>query len=161
MACQQPAQDTRPRSAPTASATKKLEPGKIDPGQVDADASSAQAPARPWNAAQATPSNAGTYLIRVTPAPASVPQGKVFALEVWVFDAKNPEQPAADVRLSVDADMPEHGHGLPRKPSVEQRGPGHFVASGLRLHMPGLWEIYFDIARGALTERAQISFKLE
>ena len=150
-ACQDPPRAAQPRRAPKAAATE----------QPGASAAPAQSPVQPWSAAQATPSNAGTYIIRVTPAPASIPQGEVFALEVWVFDANNPEQPAADVLLNVDADMPEHGHGLPRRPSLEQRGPGHFIASGLRLHMPGNWEIYFDIARGALTERAQIALQLE
>ena len=29
------------------------------------------------------------------------------------------------------------------------------------LHMPGRWELYFDVGEGALTERAQIEVELE
>ncbi len=146
-------------AAPVAStpdaASQKAKPTSSGRGK----SSKSQAP--PWGKAAAHTSNAGTYVIRVAPDPAGIPQGDVFELEVWVCEARTPERLADDVELAVDADMPEHGHGLPRLPSVERIGPGHFRARGLRLHMPGLWELYFDIGRGALTERAQITLTLE
>ena len=40
-------------------------------------------------------------------------------------------------------------------------GNGRFEVSGLRLHMPGRWEIYFDIGRGAIIERAQVDIDLD
>jgi hypothetical protein len=121
----------------------------------------ASAAEQPWSSAPSFASNAGTYLLRVQPDPARIPQGRRFALQVWVFRADSPDQPCSAVELTVDADMPEHGHGLPRIPSVQRVGPGSFDVSGLRLHMPGYWELYFDVTQGAATERAQLGFTLE
>ena len=57
--------------------------------------------------------------------------------------------------------MPEHGHGMNRVPRIEAKGGGRFRAEGLLFHMPGKWELYFDVTRGALTERAQADVHLE
>jgi len=32
---------------------------------------------------------------------------------------------------------------------------------GLRFHMPGRWELYFDVTRDGVLERAQIDLELE
>ena len=56
--------------------------------------------------------------------------------------------------LRVDADMPEHGHGMTVAPSLRKEGD-EFVAGPLLFHMKGRWEIFVDLTRGALTERAQ------
>jgi len=50
--------------------------------------------------------------------------------------------------LRVDAVMPEHKHGMNYRPAVTRIGDGRFRAEGLMLHMPGPWEIRFDL-RGA------------
>jgi hypothetical protein len=57
--------------------------------------------------------------------------------------------------------MPEHGHGMNRVPKIEAKEGGRFRAEGLLFHMPGRWELYFDVTRGALTERAQTDVHLE
>jgi hypothetical protein len=77
-----------------------------------------------------------------------------------VFAPGSPDTPRGDVELSVDAAMPEHGHGMNRVPRIEA-GDGHFRAEGLLFHMPGKWELYFDVTQGAVTERAQTIILLE
>ena len=57
--------------------------------------------------------------------------------------------------------MPEHGHGMNRVPKVAPRPDGGFHAEGLLFHMPGRWELYFDVTQGAVTERAQTDVFLE
>jgi hypothetical protein len=44
---------------------------------------------------------------------------------------------------------------------VTPRGPGRFEVAGMLLHMPGRWEIHFDVTDGLVTERAQLDFILE
>ena len=78
-----------------------------------------------------------------------------------MFAPGSPDAPRGDIELSVDAAMPEHGHGMNRVPSVAALGDGRFRAEGLLFHMPGRWEIYFDVTRGAITERAQADVELE
>jgi hypothetical protein len=55
--------------------------------------------------------------------------------------------------------MSAHGHGMNRVPLVTRTGPGHFLVEGLFFHMPGVWQLYFDLTRSGQTERAQ--FELE
>lgn len=70
--------------------------------------------------------------------------GMFFGLEVAVC-ARTGARPA---ELRVDAQMPEHRHGMNYRPGVASRGDGRFTARGLLLHMPGRWEFSFDV-RGA------------
>ncbi len=72
-----------------------------------------------------------------------------FTLEVTVCAA--PGQPAART-LRVDATMPEHQHGMNYRASVRPRGPGRFVAEGMLLHMPGHWQLSFEVNVGAQRE---------
>jgi hypothetical protein len=67
------------------------------------------------------------------------------------------------VEIKVHGAMPAHGHGLDYVPTVEPCADGrHWCVNGLRLHMPGTWEIYFDIGSpdGSSVERAQATVDL-
>ena len=57
--------------------------------------------------------------------------------------------------------MPQHGHGMNRVPEVRALAGGRFRVEGLFFHMPGRWELYFDVTQGARTERAQVAIDLE
>lgn len=114
----------------------------------------------PWSQGRAVASNAGTYRVVYHSLPTPIPRGEVYALEVWVFDGADATHPLTDVVLTVDAAMPEHQHGMNRRPVVHARAGGGFQVEGLLFHMPGRWELYFDVTRGAITERAQASVEL-
>ncbi|HTF88090.1 MAG TPA: hypothetical protein VK843_06740 [Planctomycetota bacterium] len=116
---------------------------------------------KPWHAAKALASNGGSYAVFWKPAPDPIEERKTFALEVWVTALDAPNRLAEGVQLSLDAGMPEHGHGMNVAPQVTQLEPGHFRVEGTRLHMPGRWEIYFDIDRAGRGERAQLTLSLE
>ena len=66
-----------------------------------------------------------------------------------------------EAQISIDGGMPQHGHGMNRVPRVAPDGEGGFGADGLLFHMPGSWQLYFDVTRGPLTERAQVEVVLE
>lgn len=55
--------------------------------------------------------------------------------------------------LSVDAHMPEHRHGMNYAPQLKPLGPGRWRAEGLMLHMPGKWELVFEIRAAGATDR--------
>lgn len=117
-------------------------------------------PAAPPNATRIE-SNASSYVVRCAPEITALPSNAPFELELWIADASAPDRLAPEVTLAVDAAMPEHGHGMVRRPIVERLGDGHFLARGMLLHMSGRWELYFDVTRGAVTERAQADITLE
>jgi hypothetical protein len=90
--------------------------------------------------------------------PPAIEVGQHFAVEAVVCPA--PRDGAAPA-LRVDARMPEHRHGMNYRPSVAKKGDGLYLAEGLLFHMPGLWQLMFDVERGGKTERLMIDIDLE
>ena len=67
--------------------------------------------------------------------------GTPLVLEIAACDTSG-----ATLRLvAVDAFMPGHGHGTNYRTEVRPSGGGRYRAEGLLLHMPGRWQILFDI----------------
>jgi sugar lactone lactonase YvrE len=107
-------------------------------------------------------SNGRTFAVRVGKAPDAVPLGALVELEVAVFDGCAPGAgPLDKADLRVDAMMPAHAHGMNTQPRASPLGGGRFAVTGLRFHMPGLWELYFDVVRGKVLERAQAPVTVE
>lgn len=87
---------------------------------------------------------------------AAMPLGKMFAVQVQVC-------PANAVLTRVNATMPEHQHGMNYRPSIERIGDakdGRWRADGLMFHMPGRWELRFDIQADGRTVRLTDSVQL-
>ena len=81
-----------------------------------------------------------------------------FALEVSVCPKPGQPQPEA---VKVDAHMPEHRHGMNYRARVFRKADGIYVAEGLLFHMPGLWQLMFDVDRGGRMERLTTDIDLE
>ena len=48
--------------------------------------------------------------------------------------------PVDDATITVDGDMPQHGHGMPTQPQVtENLGNGDYLVDGLKFQMGGWW----------------------
>jgi hypothetical protein len=87
--------------------------------------------------------------------PATIEIGRHFAVEAVVC-ATPPTQ-----TLRVDAQMPEHRHGMNYRPTVAATGDGRWVVQGMMFHMPGRWQLVFDVERGGRTERLATDILLE
>lgn len=76
--------------------------------------------------------------------PDPVPVNK---LHVWTLTLKTADgKPVENAMISLDGDMPEHGHGLPTQPEVtEHLGSGSYLVEGLKFSMPGWWVMKFII----------------
>ncbi len=48
-------------------------------------------------------------------------------------------------RLSVDATMPAHKHGMNYQPQLSRTGEGQYKATGFLFHMPGHWKITVSV----------------
>ncbi len=101
----------------------------------------------------------GTYQLRYTSQPETIPLNEPFSLEVQLARADG--RALSGERLSVDGRMPEHRHGMTTEPTVQDKGAGHFLVEGMLFHMPGRWELYFDISHDGRTERARVVIVLE
>ena len=93
---------------------------------------------------------------RTTPDPVVV--GTHFVLDFAVC-ARGMAKPPRSVR--VDARMPEHRHGMNYRPVVTARGSGSYHAEGLMFHMPGRWDLLFDVVTSAGSERLTGTLQIE
>ena len=87
---------------------------------------------------------------------ASPELGKFFSLDLAVC-AKSK---AAVESIKVDAQMPEHRHGMNYAPALKPLGPGRWRAEGLMFHMPGKWEFVFEIRAAGKTDRLAHEYRL-
>jgi hypothetical protein len=104
-------------------------------------------------------SNGGTYVVSFLSTPDPVPMNALFDLKFSI--APKAGGKADDLQVQVDARMPAHFHGMNRTPKLTRQADGSFTAEGLLFHMPGHWELTFDITRGGKTERAQADVELK
>ncbi len=97
----------------------------------------------------------GSYVVKWRVIGGTIPRADPFDVEIRITDAKgNP----SDAWCTIDAEMPEHGHGMNVVPQMQRTAEGHFLAKGLLLHMPGRWSILIDARIGAVTERTQFLY---
>jgi cytochrome c peroxidase len=83
--------------------------------------------------------------------------GKHFSIEIAAC-AKDGGAPPDT--LKVEAQMPEHRHGMNYAPSVTALGPGRWRAEGLMFHMPGRWEFVFELRSKNSSDVLRSSFQL-
>jgi hypothetical protein len=89
-----------------------------------------------------------------------LPNGEPFALDVSATDAAG--KPLEGVRLLADCTMPHHGHGMNVRPEVTTIGPGQWRVEPMLLHMPGRWELSFDLlAADGRLRRVQQTLEIE
>ena len=73
-------------------------------------------------------------------------------------DGADPNVMLSDTELTVDAGMPEHGHGMNTIPMTTANGDGSFVTDGMLFHMPGEWTIDMIVTQGELEDA--VSFEV-
>lgn len=108
---------------------------------------------------QSVATNLGTFRVHHRSEPATIERGKPFRLQAWIT-REGSREVVPWAGLSVDADMPEHLHGMNRVPKVSRQADGSFLVEGMLFHMPGRWDLYFDVHEAAIVERAQVALEL-
>lgn len=90
--------------------------------------------------------------------PATLRVSEFFAIAVAACAKSRAVLPS---QIRVDAVMPDHKHGMNYRPSVTKVSDGVFRAEGMLLHMPGLWEISFDVRGDGTNEvlRERVSLR--
>ena len=100
----------------------------------------------------------GHYLLAYRTQPAKIVVGKHFSIELVTCSVSG--APAPD-GIAVDAYMPEHGHGMNYKAIVKPAGNARYRADGLMFHMPGRWDLTFELRAAGKTERLTRSIVIE
>jgi hypothetical protein len=64
--------------------------------------------------------------------------------------------------ITVDGDMPQHGHGLPTRPQVtEYLGDGDYLVKGMKFQMGGWWVMDFTITANGQTDAVHFNMMLQ
>lgn len=99
----------------------------------------AGAPAPPLRA------RAGHLEVTLLPPQPRIPVGVMQEWAVLVRDGAG--APRSGLRLAIDGEMPDHGHGLPTSPRIRATDePGRYRLEGLRFSMPGYWRLVISVA---------------
>lgn len=102
----------------------------------------------------------GSWQVRWRSGPEGILPLEPFTLEVEVRDAEG-RPPIDAVVVSADAAMPHHGHGMNFVPRTTSLGEGRYRIEGMLFHMRGRWEMFIDVEREGLLERAQWTLEAE
>jgi len=97
------------------------------------------------------------YLVAFRTRPAKIAVGEHFSVEFALCARGSARVPEA---VAVDARMPEHHHGMNYKPTVKKVAD-HYRADGLMFHMPGRWELGFDLDAGEKKEHLAHSISVK
>ena len=68
-------------------------------------------------------------------------------------------EPIPEPKLTIDATMPAHGHGMMTDPELKQLGPTTWRADGLKLHMHGAWQFEVRIEAAGVKEKLTASYE--
>ena len=110
-------------------------------------------PQPPW-----TQLTAPTVALRYRFLPDAVAVSQPLGLEVVACPEAGA---AAPEQVRVDARMPAHGHGMNYRPQATQVAAGHYRFDGLMLHMPGQWQLQFDVMQAGQRTRLTADLELQ
>ena len=98
---------------------------------------------------------AGIVVVFAT-LPPVIEVGRHFTMDIRVCADGTPP-----VLTRLDADMPEHRHGMNYRPTLAAKDDGRYEAEGLLFHMPGRWRLRFDVEHGGRRTRLATEVVLE
>ena len=105
-------------------------------------------------------SNQGVYQVSYAPRRGPIVINQIHAWIIHVATADG--QPVTDAVITVDGDMPQHGHGLPTRPQVTKHlGNGDYLVEGLKFQMGGWWVVDFTIAAGGRHDTVRFNLILQ
>ncbi|MGB7285555.1 MAG: FixH family protein [Salaquimonas sp.] len=102
----------------------------------------------------------GLYLVSFVPEKGVPREGPIHA---WLATIKTKTgKLVAGATVTLDGGMPQHGHGLPTSPSLEDEiAPGVYRIDGVKFSMSGWWEFKLDIESEDGTDRAVFNVVLD
>ncbi len=128
-------------------------------------ATSSAVPASP----DAVTTAVGKYHLTWSTTPATIPFNELFSIRTAVSDASG--APVTNATVTVDASMPQHGHGMATHPITDPgtcsaptdgtapvcvHPDGVYVTDGMKFHMAGEWVIHFEIRGPNGTDSADV-----
>jgi hypothetical protein len=83
-------------------------------------------------------------------------------LHEWVLHIETVDgEPAAGAIVSVNGDMPAHGHGMPTEPQVTaDLGEGDYLVEGMSFQMGGYWIVDVTVTFEGETDLVRFGLEL-
>ncbi|MDI3340653.1 MAG: FixH family protein [Sphaerobacter sp.] len=103
---------------------------------------------------------AGHYRATILPGSDPIPINR---LHTWTLHVETPDgRPVESAQITVDGDMPQHGHGLPTRPQVTRYlGNGDYLVEGMKFQMGGWWVVDFTITADGRRDTVRFNLVLE
>jgi hypothetical protein len=102
-------------------------------------------------------SDNGALAIEIRTSPQQPPGRGISSVEYTITDQGG--QPRDDLALSVVPWMPAMGHGAATKPTIEAKGEGRYVVSGVSMVMAGRWDLRTAIS-GPLEDSTTLALQI-
>ncbi len=99
------------------------------------------------------------YQIIFSPKTTQIPLNQYFDMDVQIKSAMG-QTLKFPIKLSIDAGMAAHNHGMNSKPMIESLGQGKYKISGLLFHMSGKWFFEFSVQRGVIFDKTKITLEV-
>ncbi|HKY56188.1 MAG TPA: FixH family protein [Anaerolineales bacterium] len=101
----------------------------------------------------------GLFRVSYTSSKNIVPVNQIHQ---WTLHVETAEGALVEnATITVDGDMPEHGHGLPTQPKVTKYlGNGDYLVEGMKFQMGGWWVMDFTITADSHTDAVHFNMKL-
>lgn len=105
-------------------------------------------------------SEKGLFQVSYTPSNGTIP---INQMHQWTLHVETADgQPVENAAISLDGDMPQHGHGLPTRPQVTQYlGNGDYLVEGLKFQMGGWWVMDFVITAEGQSDTVRFNMMLK
>jgi len=105
-------------------------------------------------------SDNGLFNISYSPSEDPVPVNRIHQWTLHVETAAG--DPVEGASITVDGDMPQHGHGLPTQPRVTgYLGNGDYLVEGMRFQMTGWWVVDFTVSADGQTDLVRFNLMLK
>lgn len=105
-------------------------------------------------------SDNGLFNVSYTASNGTVPVNQIHEWTLHVETANG--EPVEDATITVDGDMPQHGHGLPTRPRVTKYlGNGDYLVEGLKFQMAGWWVMDFTVTAAGQTDTVRFNMRLQ
>ena len=102
----------------------------------------------------------GAFTAAWRPVGGAIPVNELFEIEVLLFEGSSRDKPLTGATILASAWMPEHMHGMSRRPRTEETAPGRYLVRGMMLHMEGFWQLFLDVTAGKIAERVEFTLTL-
>ena len=104
------------------------------------------------------PTEHGLYVSTIEP---SISPVAVRRMHSWTVALATPKgEPVEQARVTITGGMPQHGHGLPTRPTVTPQASGRYLVEGMKFNMGGWWTLTLHIDGAAGTDNVTFNLKL-